>query len=70
MRVNPSLDLGKPLILLADVVPFAKVDEIGDRLSGEEVEGVDELNLNDGLATGSCQDGREVIEGSDQDFIS
>ena len=33
--VDPGLDLGQPLVLLADVVPLGEVDEVGDGLSGE-----------------------------------
>jgi hypothetical protein len=34
-----------PFVLLADVVLFGQVDEVGDRLGGKQVKGVDEVNL-------------------------
>ena len=43
--VDPGFDLREPLILLANVVLFAEVDEVCDRLGGEKMEGVDELDL-------------------------
>lgn len=43
--VDPSLDLGEPLVLLADVVPLGEVDEVGDGLGGQKLEVVDVLDL-------------------------
>ena len=43
--VDPGLDLGEPLVLLADVVALRQVDEVGDGLGGEEHEVVDDVDL-------------------------
>jgi hypothetical protein len=43
--VDPSLDLGQPLVLLSDVVPLGQVDEVDDGLGREELETVDDLDL-------------------------
>ena len=43
--VDPGFNLREPLILLANIVLFTEVDEVGDGLGGEKVKGVDELNL-------------------------
>ena len=45
MLVDPGLDLGEPLVLLADVVLLGEVDEVGDGFGGEELEGVDDVDL-------------------------
>lgn len=44
--VNPLLDLGEVLVLLADVVLLAQVDQVDNRLSREEEQRVDDLDLN------------------------
>ena len=46
LLVDPRLDLGQPLVLLAEVVPLGEVDEVGDGLGGEEVEAVDYVDLD------------------------
>ena len=43
--VDPSLDLGQPLVLLSDVVSLGQVDEVDDGLGGQELETVDDLDL-------------------------
>lgn len=43
--VDPSLDLGQPLVLLSDVVSLGQVDEVDDGLGREELETVDDLDL-------------------------
>ena len=42
---HPLGDLGEVLVLLADVVAFAEVDEVDDGFGGEEEEGVDYFDL-------------------------
>ena len=44
--VDPLLDLGQPLVLLADVVALTEVDEVDDRLGGEEHHVVDHIDLS------------------------
>lgn len=39
------MDLGEPLVLFADVVSLAQVDQVDDGLGSEQHEGVDDLNL-------------------------
>lgn len=43
--LDPLHDLGKVLVLLADVVPLAQVDQVHNRLGREKEEGVDDLDL-------------------------
>lgn len=43
--LDPLRDLGKILVLLADVVPLAEVDQVDDGLSREEEQRVDHLDL-------------------------
>eukprot|EP00128_Syssomonas_multiformis_P014504 Colp12_sorted_trinity150504_noHs@17265 len=43
--INPVLDLGKPLVLLADVVRLRKVNKVDDRLGSDEKELVENLDL-------------------------
>lgn len=43
--VNPSLDLWKVLVLLADVISLRQVDKVNDGLGGEELQCVDDFNL-------------------------
>ena len=43
--VDPGLDLGQPLVLLADVVALGEVDEVRDGLGGEELEAVHNVDL-------------------------
>ena len=43
--VNPLLDLGKPLVLLSDIVTFGEVDEVDDWLCRQELEVVDDFDL-------------------------
>lgn len=43
--IDPSLDLGQPLVLLSDVVSLGQVDEVDDGLGGKELETVDDLDL-------------------------
>lgn len=50
MLLDPFGDLGEMLVLLADVVFFAEVDEVDDWFSGEEEEGVDDFDLGRLLA--------------------
>lgn len=50
--IDPSLDLWKPLVLLADVVAFGQVDEVGDGLGRKEGERVDGLDLASQLVLG------------------
>ena len=45
MLLDPLGDLGQVLVLLADVVLLAKVDEEDDGLGCEEEERVDDLDL-------------------------
>lgn len=45
MLLDPLRNLGKVLVLLADVVLLAKVDEKDNRLSRKKEEGVDKLDL-------------------------
>ena len=45
MFLDPLSDLGKVLVLLADVVLFTEIDEIDNRLCGEEEERVDNFDL-------------------------
>jgi hypothetical protein len=44
--VDPGLDLGKPLVLLANVIPLAQVDEVDDGLGGKELKPVNDVNLS------------------------
>jgi len=46
--VDPSLDLGEPLVLFADVIAFGEVDEVGDGFGSEELEAVDDVDLGEG----------------------
>lgn len=48
--LDPLGNLGKVLVLLANVVPLAQVDEVDDGLGGKKEEGVDCLNLKLALA--------------------
>lgn len=48
MLVDPGLDLGQVLVLLADVVLFGEVDEEDDGFGGEELELVDYFDLEEG----------------------
>lgn len=43
--LDPLKQLGKVLVLLADVVLLAQVDQVHDGLSSEEEQGVDDLDL-------------------------
>jgi hypothetical protein len=43
--IDPSLDLGQPLVLLSDVVSLGQVDEVDDGLGGKKLETVDDLDL-------------------------
>jgi hypothetical protein len=43
--LDPLSDLGKMLILLADVVLLAEVDEVDDRLGSKQEKGVNDLDL-------------------------
>jgi hypothetical protein len=43
--IDPSLDLGQPLVLLSDVVSLGQVDEVDDGLGGKELKTVDDLDL-------------------------
>lgn len=43
--VDPGLDLGQPLVLLADVVALREVDQVRDGLGREEHEVVDDVDL-------------------------
>jgi hypothetical protein len=43
--LDPFHDLAEMLVLLSDVVLLAQVDEVDNRLGGEEEERVDELDL-------------------------
>lgn len=45
VSLDPGVDLGEPLVLLADVVSLAQVDQVDDGLGSEQHEGVDDLNL-------------------------
>ena len=45
VEFHPLGDLGEVLVLLADVVALAQVDEVDDRFCGEEEEGVDYFDL-------------------------
>ena len=44
-RLDELRDLGKMFVLLADIIPFAEVNQIHDRLGSEEEERVDNLHL-------------------------
>jgi hypothetical protein len=44
--VDPSLDLGEPLVLLPHKVALRQVDEVGDRLGRQQGERVDHLDLS------------------------
>jgi hypothetical protein len=46
--LDPGSDLGQVLVLLADVVLLAKVDEVDDGLGRKEEERVDDLDLANG----------------------
>ena len=54
--VDPCLDLGQPLVLLADVVALGEVHEVGDGLRGEQLQSVDDVDLE--------EDGRERMRGT------
>ena len=41
--------MSTPFILLANIVLFAKVDEVGDWLGGEQLKGVDDVDLINSL---------------------
>ena len=43
--VDPGFDLREPLVLLADVVPLGEIYEVRDRLRGEELKTVDDIDL-------------------------
>lgn len=43
--VDPGFDLGEPLVLASHVVLFGEVDEVDDRLGGEQLEVVDDFDL-------------------------
>ena len=43
--LDPFGDFGEVLVLLADVVFFAEVDEVDDGFGGQEEEGVDDFDL-------------------------
>ena len=45
MFLDPFGDFGKMLVLLPNVVFLAEVDQIDDRLGGEEEERVDDFDL-------------------------
>ena len=45
VRLHPLGDLGEVLVLLADVVAFAEVDQVDDGFGGEEEERVDYFDL-------------------------
>ena len=45
MFFAPFGDFGKVLVLLANVISFAEVDEIHNRLGGEEEEGIYDFDL-------------------------
>ena len=51
MLLDPLSDFGEMLVLLADVVPLAKVDEVDNRFGSEEKERIDDLNLKSWSAT-------------------
>lgn len=44
--LDPLKDLGQVLVLLADVIPLTQVDQVHDRLGGEQQKGVDDLDLD------------------------
>lgn len=46
MEFHPLGDFGEVLVLLADVVALAEVDEVDDGFCGEEEEGVDYFDLD------------------------
>jgi len=48
MLLDPLGNLGKMLVLLADVVPLRQVDKVDDGLGRQEEERVDDLNLKRG----------------------
>lgn len=54
MLLNPFDDLGKVLVLLADVVSLGQVDEEDDGLSGQEEQRVDNLNLDSTALAAVC----------------
>ena len=39
-----------PLVLFPNVILFAEIDQVGDRLGGEELETIDDFNLGGELA--------------------
>ena len=41
-----TFDLGKPLVLLADVVLLAHVNEVDDRLGRQELKAINNVNLS------------------------
>jgi len=43
--LDPFGDFGKMLVLLADVVLLAKVDEVDNRLGGQQKKRIDDLDL-------------------------
>jgi hypothetical protein len=43
--VDPRLDLGEVLVLLANEIPLRQVDEVDDGFGGEKEELVDDLDL-------------------------
>lgn len=45
MLLDPFGDFGKMLVLLADVVLLAKVDEVDNRLGGQQKKRIDDLDL-------------------------
>lgn len=48
MLLDPCSNLGQVLVLLADVVLLAEVDEVDDGLGRKEEERVDDLDLANG----------------------
>jgi hypothetical protein len=51
MLLDPLDDLGEMLVLLPDVIPLRKVDEVDYRLGGQEEKRIDGLNLIKELAS-------------------
>lgn len=45
MFLDPLSNLGKILVLLADVVPLTEIHQVDDRLGRKEEQRVDHLNL-------------------------
>lgn len=45
MLFDPLRNLGKMLVLLPDIVFFAKVDKVNDRLCGEEKQRIYDFDL-------------------------